>query len=50
MEDFGLMIEAIRKGGMLTMSTPFDEFRFQMCRLNLDVIKLHRLISGLVSN
>ena len=40
-EDFGLMIEAIRKGGMLTMSTPFDEFSVSKCAdFNLDVIKI----------
>ena len=40
-EDFGVMIEAIRKGGMLTMSTPFDEFSVPKCAdFNLDVIKI----------
>ena len=40
-EDFGLMIDAIRKGGMLTMSTPFDEFSVSKCaEFNLDVIKI----------
>jgi len=40
-EDFGVMIEAIRKGGMLTMSTPFDEFSVSKCAdFNLDVIKI----------
>lgn len=40
-EDFGKMIEAVRLGGMLTMSTPFDEFSVSKCGdFNLDVIKI----------
>lgn len=40
-EDFGTMIDAIRKGGMLTMSTPFDEFSVSKCAdFDLDVIKI----------
>ena len=40
-EDFGVMIDAIRKGGMLTMSTPFDEFSVSKCAdFNLDIIKI----------
>ena len=40
-EDFGIMIDAIRKGGMLTMSTPFDEFSVSKCAdFDLDVIKI----------
>ncbi len=40
-DDFAVMIDAVRKGGMLTMSTPFDEFSVSKCgEFDLDVIKI----------
>ena len=40
-DDFSTMIAAIRKGGMLTMSTPFDEFSVAKCEeFDLDIIKI----------
>ena len=40
-DDFGIMIGAIREGGMLAMSTPFDEFSVAKCAdFNLDIIKI----------
>lgn len=39
--DFSVMIKAVRAGGMLTMSTPFDEFSVGKCEeFNLDIIKI----------
>ena len=40
-DDFGVMINAVRAGGMLTMSTPFDEFSVGKCEeFNLDIVKI----------
>lgn len=40
-EDFGVLVEAIRRGGCLRMATPFDEASVDMCvELNIDIIKI----------
>ena len=40
-DDFGTLINAIRRGGMKTMATPFDEVSVQKCEeFDLDFIKI----------
>ncbi len=40
-DDYGLLIESIKKSGCLTMSTPFDEASVDMCEnLGVEIIKI----------
>ena len=40
-EDYGILIDAIRKAGCITMSTPFDEKSVQTCvNLGVQIIKI----------
>ena len=40
-EDFGVLLNAVKAGGMLTMSTPFDEASVAKCgEYDLDIVKI----------
>src|SRR5476651_2102463 len=40
-EDYGILVEAIRKSGCMPMATPFDEKSVDLCvDLNLPIIKI----------
>lgn len=40
-DDYGLLVEAVKKAGCITMSTPFDEASVDMCQnLGVEIIKI----------